>query len=202
MHAEDLDIGHLNGPAGIVIVKPRPFLEQPDQKELRGQRRNRQIEPLDPQAGQAEHHSHGGRKQTRGQHRHQKVHLGKDRDQLVTRIGPHPHERACPKAQLPGIARQDVQPRRRQRIDQHRDQKRLERELAGGKRQDCPGEDQDQPQKDRILPDRKQRLVAAIGRLELARGAIKHQRSPTTSTAHRHLNGPLGGQRFPTFPCP
>ena len=65
---------------------------------------------------------------------------GKIADQLVAGIGADAHERAGAERELPGIAGEDVEAERGQRIDQHRDQQRLEGEFAGGEREDDEGE--------------------------------------------------------------
>ena len=120
-----------------------------------------------------------GRKEAREEDRDHRIEVGEDGDQLVAGIGADAHERAGAERELPGIAGEDVEAERGQRIDQHRDEQRLEGELAGGQREDTKAKTQDDAEQPGILPDREQRVVGGIGRLELAGGAIEHRLTPS-----------------------
>ena len=183
-------------PDDDVVVEPGPFLEQPDQEELRRERRDGEIEALDAQRRQAEGDADGGREEARQRDRHDQVHLGKDRDQLVAGIGADTHEGAGAERQLAGIAGQDVEAERRQRIDQHRDQQRPEDELAGRQRKDDEGEQQDDAEQPGVLPDREQRVVGGVGGLELAGGAVEHH----ANLSHRRASRALRAARQKRWP--
>jgi hypothetical protein len=79
---------------GRVVVEPRHLVEQPHEEELRRQRRHGQVEALDAQGRQAEHHAHHRRHDARQERDRHHVHPGKRRHQLVGRVGPHRHEPA------------------------------------------------------------------------------------------------------------
>jgi len=162
----------------IVVVKPRPFLEQPDKEELRRERRDREIKTLDAQRGQAEDDPDARREEARQRDRDHEVHARKDGRQLVAGIGADAHEGRRAERQLPGIAGKKVQPKCRQRIDQNRDEQRLEDELVGAERQDHPCEKQDHAKQDRVLPHGKQREIRFVAGLELAGRPVKHSSIP------------------------
>ena len=173
--AEHLEVRHLDRARSVVVVKPRPFLEQPNKKELRSQRCNRQIEPLDAQTWDTKDDANAGAEKARHQDRKDRVHLREDRHHLVASIGAHAHKCAGAKAQLTGKAGEDVKPHRGQRVDQDRDKQRLEGEFRCSQRKNHPTEQQDNAKQDGVLPNREKRLVRRVTRLELARRAIEHQ---------------------------
>src|SRR2546425_1084114 len=72
----------------------------------------------------------------------------------------------------------EVVPGGGQRVDQRRDEDRLQPVLAGQGRRDHEGGHQSQGDHHAILDDREDRLVAGVGRLELAGRAVDHGITP------------------------
>src|SRR2546425_3866493 len=104
---------------------------------------------LDPEARDAEYEADARRDEPREQEDDDNVQLGEGRRELERRVGPHRHESAGAERQLPGVPRQEVQANRRERVDQERDQDRLEPVLVGRERRDDerghPGGDDEPP---------------------------------------------------------
>src|SRR2546425_12851900 len=134
---------------------------------------------LDPEARDAEHEADARRDEPREQEDDDDVQLGEGRRELERRGAPRRQESAGAERELPGVPRQEVQADRRERVDQERDQDRLEPVLVGRERRDDErghrGDDDEPP----VLWDREDRLVAGVGRLELPGFPINHTVTPS-----------------------
>jgi hypothetical protein len=116
---------------------------------------------------------------------------GKDRRQLVAGIGSDAHERAGAQRQLPGIARQHIEPDGGQRQDQERDHDRGKDEVVDQKRDGDRDRDR-QHHADAIFAQRQDRLIGPVGRLELASFAVIHRSIPYTLSMIFSPNRPCG----------
>ena len=97
---------------------------QKDHDEIRRQRRHGKVEPLDPQARQADQHAHRRRQRHRQRHRdegHQpcRDHPGAEVTEDGHRIGTDGDEGAMAQRDQPGIAGQDVDPHHGDQQDAH-----------------------------------------------------------------------------------
>ena len=98
--------------------------------------------------------------------------------EIVGRIGADRHEAAGPERDLAAIAGENVEPDRRDRQDQNRDQ-HLGVEILAGEQRHADERKHDQADDEpAVLRDRKDRLVGGIGGLELADFAIEHGVTP------------------------
>ncbi len=167
--------GDLSG--GAVVAQPAPFVEQPHQKELRRERRDREIESLDAQARQPEQHAHGGGDEARQQKHDDQIELRYRRHQLEGRVGAHPHEGPGPERELAAIAGEDVEPERGEAEHEEGQQDGVERIGGDEERHDQEGREQHRDDEPAILRDREDRLVGGVGRLELTDLAVKHRLS-------------------------
>ena len=148
--------------------------EGPVDEELRRQRRHREIEPADAQAGDSEHHADHGGKTPAEQNLDQQRQPGKAHAEIPRRIGAHRHEGTRAQRNLSAVPDQDVQADRGQRQDEERRQDRLEKIVARDQRHDHEGHQQQQPDENAILPDREDLLVRTVRCLELSVFTIKH----------------------------
>ena len=165
---------HFDRPGVVIVDEPGHAGEAPFEKELRRQRRHRQIEPLDAQAGQAEHDADKRRDQPAHDDPDDDVHLREHRLELVAGIGPHAHECAGSKRQEARISRQQVEPDRAQRENQERDHHGVQEKLVAERGDDHEGDEEDKCQAVAVLADREDRHVGRIGRLVLTGFAIEH----------------------------
>src|SRR5580704_1913882 len=163
---------------GAVIVEPREFIEHPDQEELRRKRGYREVEALDPETRKAEQHA-DQRSHDAGQNEGEDdVESREGGGELVGRKGADRHEAAGAERHLPGIAGQQVEAERRQRVDEERDHDR-QQPIFGADRGDHEiGEGERREQQPSVLADRKDRLVGGVARLELADLTINHRSNP------------------------
>ena len=159
---------------GAVVGPPVELVEHPDEEELRRQGRDREIEALDAQRGDAEQDADHGRAQAGQQKDQDDVQLGKGGGQLVGEEGAAGHEAAGAEAELPAIARQQVEPDRRHREDEEGDQDGVQHVGAGHQRDHDHGKRQDEDHPELVLQDGEDRLVGAVARLELSGFAVKH----------------------------
>src|SRR5207253_5255518 len=88
------------------------------------------------------------------------------------------HEAAGTQRELAGVARQEIEPDRRQRVNEERDQHRLQPVLARDERRHDERRRHGRGDEDAILDDREDRLVGAVRRLERRRLAIGHLAAP------------------------
>ena len=176
-------------PRGGVVLEPRELGEHPDQEELRGERRHRQVEAFDPEARDAEQDAdQGGDQPGQDEHRDD-VQPGKGGGELVGRERADRHESPGSERNLPGIAGQNIEPDRRQRVDEKRNQDRVEPVFAGEQRNNHGGQHQQRRHADPILAQRPQRLIGGVARLELTGFAIQHG---YTRSMMRSPNRPCG----------
>ena len=89
-------------------------------------------------------------------------------------IGADRHESARAERHLAAITHEDVQPDRREREDEERDQDRAEEVVARHERHDAEREDEECDHHDPVLHDREQLHVRCVRGLELARLAVDH----------------------------
>ena len=161
---------------GAVIVEPREFVEDPDQEELRGEGRHGEVEALDPEAGETEQHADERGDETGGDKDDDDVEPGKRGRQLVGRKGADRHKAAGAERHLPGIAGQQIEPERRQRVDEERDHDRQEPVFRAYRRDHQIGDGERRECQPAVLADRKDRLVGGVAGLELADLAVDHRR--------------------------
>ena len=94
-----------------VVGEPLHAREQPVDEELRGQRRDREVEALDAQARHAEQHADAAAHQRRrAAARTQQVMPGDAHAEVVGGVGADRHERAGAERDLAAVADQDVEP--------------------------------------------------------------------------------------------
>jgi hypothetical protein len=153
-------------------------VEDPGQKELRGERRHREVEPLDPQARQAERDpdqrgDQPGQDQADGQRQFRNA-----QHEVVRGVGAHGHEPAGAQRQLTGVAREEIEAEGRQREHQELGQDRPEDVLVAEDRNDHKGDEQQGREPVLVLNDREDFLIGGIGRLELAGFAVDHALRP------------------------
>ena len=161
-----------------VVDEPRHLVEEPDEEKLGRQRRHRQVEALDPEAGHAEHKAHEGGDETREEEDDDDVEPGKAGGELEGRVRPDGHEPARAEGHLPRVPGEEVQPDRRQRVDEKRDQHRLQPVLVRGERRHQERRGDHDHDEDPVLHDREYGLVAGVGALELPRFPVNHASAP------------------------
>src|SRR5439155_131699 len=86
---------------------------------------------------------------------------------VTYRVGPDGQEPAGAQRELSGVPGEEVQPDRRERVDQERDQHRLEPVLVGRERRHDERGDRGETDEPAVLRDREDRLVAGVAGLEL-----------------------------------
>ena len=181
--ALDLDAGNDDGGQRhnarcAVMRNPWHPDERPFEKELRGQRGNREIEALDAERRQAEQDAHSGSHQARQREDHKDVEPGNPDRNVVGGIGTHTHEAAGAERNLTGITGEQVQADRRECVDQEWRQDRPQPIVVAGKRDRHEGDQQNDDEPDAILQDREYRLIRGVAGLELADLAIQHFSDP------------------------
>src|SRR5262249_24558744 len=187
---EQLDAADRDRARWRVVGEPFDARERPLEEELGGQRRDREIKPLDAQRGESE--------QEADQHRH---HAGEQEDQddvglrqpqreIVGGVGADRHEAAGAERELAAIAGEDIEPYRGDRENEYRDQHLGIKILAGEQRHPEERERDQDDDRPAILRDREDRLVGVVGGLELADFAIEHGRH--TRSMMRSPNRPCG----------
>ena len=164
----------LTEPELELLVKKGTRRNAPVGEELRGQRRDGQVEALDAQRGNAEDDANHRRRQSAEQERDEERHAVDANHEVVGRVGADGHEGAGAERDLAAVADQDVEPEGGEREDQERDQDRPERVLVGDERHGDEGDDEQQADRDPVLQDREDLLVGAVARLELAVLAVQH----------------------------
>ncbi|MPL60737.1 hypothetical protein SDC9_06298 [bioreactor metagenome] len=192
--AEHAAVGRGDLARGRIVVEPRHLVEEPDQEELRGKRRHGQVEALDPQRGQTEEHAHGGGDAARKQNVDEDRNIRESGHQLVDRIGAHGHETAGAKADLPGIAHQDVQPDRRDRVDQEGHEDRIRPVVVDDERDHAKGHGQRDIESHAVEADREGLVVLPVARLEITCLAVEHQAFPPLNVRGRALSVPLSSR--------
>jgi hypothetical protein len=153
-------------------------LLKPDEEELGGQRGDGEIEALDAQARDAEDEA-DQRRDHAGQHEDNDDVEPRERGgQLERRVATDGHEPARAQRQLPRIACEQIQPDRRHRVDQERNQHRLQPVLV---RDQWDGHERGhdrQRHQPLVLDDRKDRLITRIRRFKLPSLPIDHRAFP------------------------
>ena len=94
--------------------------------------------------------------------------------EVVGRIGAHGHEGTGAQRNLAAIADQDVQPERRQRKDQKRNQDGAEQIFAGDEGHDQKAKATNARISNPVLRDREDLLIGAVVGLELTVFSVKH----------------------------
>ena len=161
-------------PRRIVVGEPADVVEQPEQEELRGERGDREVEPLDAQARQPEQDSDQRSEQARDDEARDQGDLGQAQDQVVAGVGAYRHESAGAQRDLSGIAGEQVQPQRGQPEHEELGQDRTHQVLRSGERGDDACERHEPDHEPVVLANSEDRLVARVRGLELACFAIEH----------------------------
>src|SRR5450631_4007069 len=182
---------HFDGSRNVVIVEPRDADEAPRQEKLRRQRRHRQIEAFDAQAGHAENDAGRCSQKAGADDQYDDIDAGEKGRELVASERAYAHETAGAERQQARVAGEQIEPDRGERIDQHRNENGVDHEGGSHERHQNESHGQDQDDADLVLPDRKQRLIRLIARLVLAGFAIKHGR-PQIRSMMRSPNRPCG----------
>ena len=170
--------GATTEPDAGVVGEPLHADEHPVEEELRGKRRDREIEPLDAQARHAEQDAderrHQPAEQDAPEHRQRRnvdgENLQRNHDagaELVGAVGADRHERAAAERELAAIAGEDVQADRGERQDQERNEDGAQQIFAAQRpdlervehRDADEREDQQGPERDAILANREDRHV-------------------------------------------
>ena len=175
-HAEDRALGCGDLARGRVVVEPRHLVEEPDEEELRGERGDGEVEPLDPQRWQAEQDAHRRGDRPRQERDRHHVEPGEGRHQLVAGIGPHGHEAPRAERDLPAIPREDVQPQRGDGVDEERHQHGVGPIVGDDERDGEHRHGQDRVVGPPVEPDREGLVVRGVGRLEVAGLTIEQRR--------------------------
>src|SRR3989454_2275171 len=187
--AEERPVRGGDGARRRIVGEPPDPVEEPDEEELRGEGRDGEVEALDAEARDAEQQPDGGRDDAREHEDDDDVELRERRRQLERRVGADRHEAAGAERELSGVPRQQVEPDGGQRVDQERDQYRLEPVLAGGERRHHEGRDHSGRDEHTVLDDREDRLVTRVRRFELSGLPIDHREAP-----HGSGDGGVGGR--------
>ena len=161
-------------PRRVVVGEPADVVEQPEQEELRGERGDREVEPLDAQARQPEQDPDQGREQARDDEARDEGDLGQAQDQVVAGVGADRHEPAGAQRDLPGVAGEQVQPQRGQPEHEELGEDRPHQVLRAGERGDDDRERHEPDHEPVVLANGEDRLVAGVGGLELACFAVEH----------------------------
>ena len=147
-------------------------------KELGRQGGDREVEPLDAQAGQPEQHADRRREEPGHDDPHDDADAREQRGELVARVGADPHEPRGAERQQTRVPDEDVQPDRRQRVDQERDHHHVDEEAAAKQRHAHERDEQQDRDPDPVLPQREHRHVGRIPGLELTRFPVEHPSPP------------------------
>jgi hypothetical protein len=174
--AEQLDRAGGHRPGMRIVGEPLHAREQPVHEELRRERRHRQIQALDAQAGHAEHHADRRRYEAGEDQHHEEVQRRYAQHQVIGRVCAHRHERRVPDRDLAAVAHQQVEPYGGQRQDQERDDHGQEQVVAHREGHDEERERKEREHQPAVLRDRQHLLVGAVGGLELAVFAVQHLR--------------------------
>ena len=173
-HAEQKDLGRRDHPRGGIIGEPAEMGNHPFDKEMRAQRRHREIEPLDTERRKPKKYPHRCRHQAgKDEHdrRRQIRHAG---GEFIGGECSHRHEARGPERYLAAIAQQNVEPHRRHRQDEEGDQHRMQQIFRGDQRHDEHDRQQRRDNPPAILTDREDRLIGGIARFVLAGLAVEH----------------------------
>ena len=145
---------------------------------MRAQGGDGEIEPLDAQRRQPEDDADEGGHDAGEDEQHGSGKEFEGGGEFVGREGADRHEPRRAERNLPAIAEEDVQPHRRDGVEQERQQHRMEQIFVGDGRNRDGREDAQDGDSPPVLADGEHALVGAVGGLELPGLAVDHVSAP------------------------